>query len=141
MSQSYCDYIVQLTEKYRQYNFGCLDPEGQYTVKCKTSCNRAGYKVCGESLVSAISLAAGKEDEQSNGDNTMKASWVAAFASIVALFGVCAGVALGRSRSGGNSNELAGTVSSLSPTQRLDSIEHKQMDAVATSDAVLTSDI
>jgi hypothetical protein len=99
------------------------------------------YKVCGESLASAISLAAGKEDEQSNGDNTMKASWVAAFASIVALFGVCAGVALGRSRSGGNSNELAGTVSSLSPTQRLDSIEHKQMDAVATSDAVLTSDI
>eukprot|EP00756_Hemistasia_phaeocysticola_P025020 Hpha_TRINITY_DN15984_c2_g5::TRINITY_DN15984_c2_g5_i1::g.72854::m.72854 len=126
-SKSYCDFIVSLTEKYRQYNFGCLDPEGQYTVKCKTTCKNAGYKVCGEQLTTAISLAAGKEEENEGGSK-IKAPWLAAFAGIVALFGACAGVALGRSNGGGAlPAELGATSSALSPTQRLDSIEHKPM--------------
>jgi len=136
-SKSYCNYIVRMTYRYRRYNFGCLDPEGKYAVQCKTTCRAAGFKVCGESLAGVISLAAGREEEENSNDN-MKTSWIIVFSSIVVLFGACAGVALGFSRKGGSLPDKLDTTTSnvsveLSPTQRLDCIDHKPMTPSAAT--------
>jgi len=61
-SQRYCAHIVSLSYYYRR-SF-CNVPDDQYTRVCKTSCHKAGYRVCGAEIAAAVSLAASKGNEE-----------------------------------------------------------------------------
>eukprot|EP01065_Artemidia_motanka_P019082 TRINITY_DN2255_c0_g1_i6.p1 TRINITY_DN2255_c0_g1~~TRINITY_DN2255_c0_g1_i6.p1 ORF type:complete len:932 (+),score=310.08 TRINITY_DN2255_c0_g1_i6:82-2877(+) len=125
-SAGFCSYVVQASAKYYNKYRYCNDPDGPYTVHCKTSCKNAGYNVCGQELMSAVSLAAGQGGSSS--DLGMPA--VAGIAVGTCLLGLFAGLLIAKVRSGG-SGELADlgqtTSSQMSPTQRLDDIQHRKL--------------
>eukprot|EP01065_Artemidia_motanka_P019079 TRINITY_DN2255_c0_g1_i3.p1 TRINITY_DN2255_c0_g1~~TRINITY_DN2255_c0_g1_i3.p1 ORF type:complete len:925 (+),score=306.65 TRINITY_DN2255_c0_g1_i3:82-2856(+) len=110
-SAGFCGYVVSASAKsYNKYRY-CNDPDGPYTVHCKTSCKAAGYNVCGAELMSAVSLAA---DQGSSSGLSMPA--IAGIALGTCLLGLFAGLLIAK-RTGGQ-QDLEQTVSH-SPSRHL----------------------